>query len=358
MMLLPAEAQNTCRVEGQMEGFDNDTPVLVLRRTGEFTRDTVVQTVINDGKFAFDMPAEMWNEQYEIRFGSERFLASFFAEEGRVELNGDRKKLMYLEATGTLENEIWNTYMRQSRRLAQKQNKRMREIGSMQVADSVRRKLMGEAFEQNQKQQVACRDSLGKANPQSVAALYLHYQTLPMLKAPQINAILAQFSGKAAESRYYREMKQQAELLSTLSVGVEAPDFEVFTPEGGKVRLSSFRGKPLILDFWASWCAPCRKETVYIRQIYEKYHDKGLEVFSVSFDDKKAPWLKAIKDDKMTWKHGCQLLRGGKNTPVGKLYGIDGIPAIWVISPEGIILAEGLREQALVDFCDKLFGSK
>lgn len=84
----------------------------------------------------------------------------------------------------------------------------------------------------------------------------------------------------------------------------------------------------------------------------------GLEVFSVSLDDKKATWLKAIEEDCMIWNHGCQLLKGGKNTPVAQLYGIDGLPAIWVIDPEGKILGQGLKGEELVAFCTRLFQNK
>lgn len=353
--ILPITAQDVCELKGNVSGFDDNTPVYMLRRTGEFTNDTVMQSTINGGKFSFKISAKMYGEQYNLRFGKARFLTSFFAEKGTVNFEGNAQSMMNAKVWGTPDNEIWTAFMQRSMQLSQQQNHRMREISGMQLADSVKRKMMGDAFKQMQDGIEAYRDSLSRACPNSVAALYLYYQILPMLKAGQINDVLGRFSTQLADNRYYREMKAQAELLGTLSAGVKAPDFEVFTPEGGKKKLSSFRGKHVILDFWASWCAPCRKETMYIKQLYQKYHDKGLEIFSVSLDDKKQPWLKAIKDDGMPWSHGCQLLRGGKNTPVAKLYGIDGIPAIWVIGPDGTILADGLREQALVDFCTKLF---
>ena len=352
---MPATAQNVCTVKGEMGGFDDNTLVYMLRRTGEFTRDTVMQTVINGGYFSFEVPSSMWHEQYELRFGKERFSVASFAEEGDVVVKGDKTNLMNVNATGTADNDLWNEYKQHCQRLAYAQNKRFGEIRAMNVSDSLKKAMSAKAFQESQQQQLIIRDSLAKAHPASVAALYLYYQTLPLLKGEQIKCILRMFSDKLASCRYYKEMKAQADLLATLSVGVTAPDFEVVTPEGGKIKLSSFRGKPLILDFWASWCAPCRKETVYIKKIYEKYRDKGLQVFSVSLDDNKEAWVKAIKEDGMPWNHGCQLLKGGKNTPVAKLYGIDGIPAIWVIDANGVILAEGVREQALVDFCDSLF---
>ena len=134
-----------------------------------------------------------------------------------------------------------------------------------------------------------------------------------------------------------RKLKTSIDNIKKTSIGSIAPDFTLQAPDGKNVSLSDYRGKIVLLDFWASWCAPCREETVYIKDIYNKFHDAGLDVFSVSLDDKKAAWLKAIEEDGMTWNHGCQLLKGGKNTPVAQLYGIDGIPAIWVIDPEGKI---------------------
>lgn len=346
---------NTCHVQGKLSGFPGETTVYMLRRTGEFTRDTLMQTEMKNGKFQLNIPQEMWGEQYELKFGDTRSLLSFFAEQGNVRISGDINAIYNASVTGTPANESWNNYLEYSTKINQLRNTESGKIRQSNQPDSVKRILFDQLFRETDEAIERYKDSLAQAEPNSVVSLYLYYQTLPLMKHEQIDQILARFSPQLETSRYYQEMKKQADLLRKVAPGVMAPDFEVYTTDGGKVKLSSFRGKYLVLDFWASWCAPCREETVYIKEIYDKFHDSGLEVFSVSLDDNKEAWLKAIQEDGMTWHHGCQLVKGGATTPVAKLYGINGIPAIWVIDPNGKILAEGLQKEALVEFCSNLF---
>lgn len=352
---LAACQDNTCRVEGQLANIPGETTVYMLRRTGEFARDTLLQTTMQEGRFRLEVPADMWGEQYELKFGNTRSSITFFAEQGKVQINGDGKMLYKAKVTGTPGNECWNSFQKFSVRLSERRNELSRELNESGAPDSVKQARFARLFQESNEATERYKDSLAAAEPNSVAALFLYYQSLPMLKHKRIDEILAKFSPQLADNRYYKEMKARADVLRKLAPGAVAPDFEIGTPDGSKVKLSSFRGKYLILDFWASWCAPCREGTVYIKELYDRFHDAGLDVFSISLDDQKEPWLKAIHDDGMTWHHGCQLLKGGKHTPVARLYGIDGLPAIWVIAPDGKILAEGLHGEALVDFCTSLF---
>ena len=148
-------------------------------------------------------------------------------------------------------------------------------------------------------------------------------------------------------------MKTSIDNIKRTSIGNVAPDFTLPTPDGKNVSLSDYRGKIVLLDFWASWCMPCRAESVLVKEIYQKFHEKGLDVFSVSSDKDEQAWRKAIEDDGMVWNQG--ILRGKNKKHVYELYGIVGIPAIWVIDPDGKIIAKGLRGEKLKDFCSQLF---
>lgn len=140
---------------------------------------------------------------------------------------------------------------------------------------------------------------------------------------------------------------QLKEAQSNLDIGKVAPNFTAPKANGELLSLNDIKGKATIIDFWASWCKPCRVENPNVVRVYEKYHDKGLEIISVSLDrnGQKDRWLKAVKDDNMNWHHVSNLQFW--NEPVAKLYNISAIPATFILDEKGIIVAKKLRGAAL-----------
>ncbi len=129
-------------------------------------------------------------------------------------------------------------------------------------------------------------------------------------------------------------------------VGQKAPDFEIENPEGKTIRLSDISGNIVLLDFWASWCMPCRQANPDVVAIYQKYHDKGFEIFSVSLDTKREAWINAIKKDQLSWPFHGSDFRGWENE-VAELYEVSGIPATFLIDEKGIIIGTDLDEYDL-----------
>ena len=144
-----------------------------------------------------------------------------------------------------------------------------------------------------------------------------------------------------------QEMKKQYAALANLGTGAVAPDFTLNTPEGKPVTMSEYvKGKKLVLiDFWASWCGPCRKEGENVKAIYADYHDKGFDVLGVSLDNNLEAWKKAIKDDGIVWGQVSDLK--GWESPMPELYNFGGIPHLVLVDGEGRIVAKDLRGEAL-----------
>jgi len=140
--------------------------------------------------------------------------------------------------------------------------------------------------------------------------------------------------------------------IKPVSVGQTAPQFELNDPEGKLVKLSDFKGKYVLLDFWASWCAPCREENPNIVKQYETFKSKGFTVLGVSLDEDKADWINAIKNDGLNWSHVSELKRWDGKVTIQ--YKVEGIPASFLLDPKGKIIAKNLRGAELQTFLQKM----
>ena len=141
------------------------------------------------------------------------------------------------------------------------------------------------------------------------------------------------------------EVKQVITPLLRIRVGSVVPELELNDPSGKALKLSHLRGKVVLLDFWASWCGPCRKENPNVVKLYNQYKSKGFEILGVSLDTDKEKWKNAIEQDGLTWKHISDL--GGWRSSAASLYGVSSIPATFLLDKEGKLIAKGLRGQAL-----------
>ena len=141
------------------------------------------------------------------------------------------------------------------------------------------------------------------------------------------------------------KLRKNLKTLMSLRIGSMAPDFTQPDTAGTQVSLSSLRGKYVFVDFWASWCAPCRAENPNVLKAYNKYKDQNFTVLAVSLDENRKSWLKAIKDDNLPWTQLSDLK--GFASEAGKLYAVTSIPASYLIDPEGKIIAVNLRGEAL-----------
>ncbi len=150
-------------------------------------------------------------------------------------------------------------------------------------------------------------------------------------------------------TQYQQQAKMQNQpkpAAADISIGKPAPDIEMQNPDGKTIKLSSLKGKVVLLDFWASWCGPCRMEMPNVVAAYNKYKSKGFTVYSVSLDKDAESWKKAIAGLGMVWENHVSDLKWWQS-PVVPLYGIQGIPAAFLLDRNGIIVASNLRGEAL-----------
>ena len=158
--------------------------------------------------------------------------------------------------------------------------------------------------------------------------------------APLYKKIRDALIGKYPDHEFVRHI--DGRLRAAVLPGMEAPDIVMNDPQGVERRLSDLRGKVVLIDFWASWCRPCRMENPNVVRLYNKYHDLGFEVFSVSLDKDSNAWVRAIADDHLDWPNHVSDLRYWSSA-AGRLYGIQSIPATVLVDREGKIVARNLR---------------
>ena len=154
------------------------------------------------------------------------------------------------------------------------------------------------------------------------------------------------------------EAKQRLQVLQLRQIGKPLADVTLATPDGQSHQLSEWcgQGKYVLIDFWASWCRPCRMEMPNVIQNYERFHDRGFEVLAVSIDDKKNAWLRGIKDFGTPFVQLSDLK--GRNTELATVYGITTIPANLLVDPQGKIIAADLRGKALTKKLEEIFKNK
>ena len=175
------------------------------------------------------------------------------------------------------------------------------------------------------------------------------------VKEADYNAILDKMEKSGKTYRNYKAIMAERAAQAATAVGQKYTDLAFSDPDGKTVRVSDYvtKNKYTMIDFWASWCGPCRAEMPWVVKAYEQFHSKGFEVIGVSLDNNKDAWVKAIAKLNMPWPHMSDLK--GWECAAAKPYNIKAIPANVLIDQNGVIVAKNLREQALIDKLTELF---
>ncbi len=354
--LLSVQAQQKFTIDGKLTGLKEPAKIMLSYGSGErFIEDSVLS---KDGRFVFrgeiDEPTQatlalkLVNEKKDDAipaYMQPRDEQDFYIEAGKTTVKGTNTMEDAVVKGGKTQKE-YQQLEDQLRPLQEKMAPLSKKM--QQYFQEKNETAQNELFPQLR----AIRLDMNKVEDAFIARHNDSYVTLDMIKSkagiidPKTFEPL--FNGLSPRMQNTKGGKQLAEALAIakkVDVGQPAIAFTQNNTEGVPVSLSSLKGKYVLVDFWASWCGPCRAENPNVLKAYNKFKDKNFEIIGVSLDSSKDPWVKAIEKDGLPWIHVSDL-QGWKNA-VAVEYGVRAVPQNFLLDPQGMIIAKDLRGEEL-----------
>ncbi|MGF1558324.1 MAG: redoxin domain-containing protein [Flavobacteriaceae bacterium] len=337
---------------GELRGdLENGTQVF-LKKVGENNQPVDIDTVkIESGKFVFTGTANI-PEMHYIFVDKLQSYTGVILENGEITLSAHKDSLGLAQIEGTLQNDFFADYMKKSQAISKKAMSIQQDMQAAQNEDT--KLALAEEMNELQEEYKNFEVNYIKSNPNALISVLLMDRAIASreFSSNEIQAMYDAFTPEVKETSAAKKIVEQLNLLKdfeeqskSTEVGAKAPEFTAPGPDGQEIALNQVLGKVTLVDFWAAWCRPCRAENPNVVAVYNKYHEKGLNIIGVSLDRKAEDWKKAIEDDGLTWNHVSHVQYF--NDPIAKLYNVDAIPAAFLLDANGVIIAKNLRGPAL-----------
>lgn len=297
---------------GKTNGIENGT-MIYLDNADSQNIDLIDSTTVENNTFVFNtelssspLQVALWTDDEHYRF--------LWLENKKMTFDASKSNFENAKVTGSNIEILAQSLRKELEKLTEK-NQRKREIEFI------------------------------KTHPNSIVSAEILSTYSTTFGKKETKKLFDLFSEQNKKSKYGKIIETYIKLKEEPKIGENFIDFEMVDQNGELQKLSDLKGKTIFLDFWASWCAPCRKENPNLVKTYNKFKSKGFEIFAVSLDENKENWLKAIKKDNLNWYHVNDLKGNGNKASL--IYGVEGIPDSFLIDQNGIIIARDLRGKEL-----------
>lgn len=338
MTLVACNAQSGYKVTGTVEGMPDGKAIIAT--VNGTSLDTLAKADVKNGSFEFTGNVSEPTGAYIMVIG-QRGAIPFMLENANITVNAGQAGLT---VTGSEGQKIYDQFMAINTTTQQEAMKLQQEYQAAN-GDQAKMQAVQEAYAKLMTDAQAKETELIKANPDSYVSTFVIVSSMGQMEYEQLKERYNLLGEKAKASAQGKAIAAQIAKLESTAIGQIAPNFTITTPEGESISLYDIKGKVKLIDFWASWCGPCRGENPHVVEIYKEYHPKGLEIFGVSLDNNKEAWVKAIADDGLVWKHGSDL-KGWQSAPA-QLYSVSGIPHTVLLDENNKIIAKNLRGDEL-----------
>ena len=344
------------KVSGMIFSTGQDS-IFISQVYGNAYTDHIGTKLSKDGKFKFETPLP-FTDYYVLRFG-QNHINLILRENSEITVYGDGANINeFTNIIGSEETAAMNQYLKLVNNWNVVRNDAMAQI----QADPTKKQAVDKAtsdeftkFRGEQQKFVSVNQNSAALYPVlaqvDIANDFASYEAI-------VKQLVAGFGEsptvKAVEANYIK-LRDEKAAKDPLGAGKEAPDFEEMKLDGTTMKLSDLRGSIVLLDFWASWCRPCRAENPTVVKSYEKYSEEGFTVMSVSLDKSKEAWAAAIEKDGLLWPNHVSDLKQWSSR-VAKIYGVHGIPFTVLIDRDGKIIGTKLRGQQLEQELHRIFG--
>lgn len=329
-------------INGKIDGKFSGNVYLQKNADGQF--QILDTAVVENGKFKFKGIIET-PDIYYIGIDEARFVG-FFNEASDISISFNIDSLNKPVVEGSVSDNEYRKY------LTKMDEYQSSQIGiytkyneAARINDSVQMQLIEKQMEELDIKKKADLMDYIKSNPSSFVSPYIAMRHSYELELSDLRDIISSLDSKVKKSSFSVMLEERMAVLESVEVGKTAPDFTMNDPEGNPITLSSMRGKVVLIDFWASWCGPCRKENPNVVAAYKKYSPKGFDIIGVSLDRDATSWKNAISDDNLTWTHVSDLQYW--NNAVSKKYGVMSIPSNVLLDVNGVIIARNLTGEDL-----------